>query len=273
MKSTNRIDTTFAGLRPANKSALVPFFVAGDPDLGTTLEIMRAAADSGADMIELGVPFSDPTSDGPVLQNSSEIALAAGASLPRALDMVAKFRSTHQTPVILYGYFNPIFRYRPEVFARDAQQAGVDGVLVVDLPPEECKELVTWTKPNGIHFVFLLAPTTGPERTKMILKQASGFVYYVSLTGVTGVKTVQPEAIRATVEGLRTQTKVPIGVGFGISTKEQARATAAFADAVVVGSALMRKVDEFRATSRIVSEVAAMIGDLKEGILAARAGG
>src|SRR6266478_2310492 len=177
----NRIDATFQALRAKRQAALVPFLIAGDPDLGTTRELMRVAAESGADLLELGVPFSDPTADGPLLQRSAEIGLRAGASLQRALELVAEFRCESQLPIVLYGYYNPIFHYGPERFAADARQAGVDGILVVDLPPEDAEELLTWTRPAGIHFTFLLAPTSGPDRVRKVLKHASGFVYYVSV--------------------------------------------------------------------------------------------
>lgn len=266
----NRIDRTFAELRRSNQSALVPYITVGDPDMATTLEIVEALADSGADLIELGVPFSDPTSDGPALQRSAEIALRAGASLPRTLEMVAAFRARSQVPIVLYGYYNPIFRYGPERFARDAKQAGVDGVLVVDLPPEEVHELTMWTKPQGLHFVFLLAPTSGEDRIAKVLRLASGFIYYVSLTGVTGVQSVRPENVQPVVEAIQAQTSVPVGVGFGISTPEQARAVAAFADATVVGTAIMRQVDTHRGSDALVSRVATFVSDLKAGVASAR---
>jgi len=262
----NRIDETFGALRARQRAALIPFLTAGDPDMETTRELMRAAADSGADLLELGVPFSDPTADGPVLQRASEIGLRAGASLSRALELVADFRSASQLPVILYGYYNPIFHYGPERFAADARQAGVDGLLVVDLPPEQAQELLVWTRPAGIHFIFLLAPTSGPGRIRKVVRHASGFVYYVSVTGVTGVRPMLADAVRPAVQRLRQSTSLPIGVGFGITTAEQAAAVAAFADAAVVGSAIMRLVDEHRGSTKVVAEVGAFIRRLKEGM-------
>ena len=262
----NRIDRTFAALRARHASALIPFLTAGDPDLETTRELMRVAADSGADLLELGVPFSDPSADGPMLQRSAEIALRAGASLPRVLEIVSDFRRESDVPVILYGYYNPIFHYGPERFAADARRAGVDGVLVVDLPPEEADELLKWTRPADVHLIFLLAPTSGPDRVRAVLKHARGFVYYVSVTGVTGVRPMQVEAVRPAVERLRRATQLPIGVGFGISTPEQAGAVAEFADAAVVGSAIMRVVDAHRGSASLVAEVGAFIRHLKEGM-------
>lgn len=265
----NRIDQTFQALRQRQQAALIPFLTAGDPDLETTRELMRAAADNGADLLELGVPFSDPTADGPVLQRSLEIGVQAGASLPRVLALVSDFRRESQVPVILYGYYNPIFRYGVERFAVDAQKAGVDGILVVDLPPEEVGELLPHLRKAGIHFIFLLAPTSGPDRVRKVLRHASGFVYYVSVTGVTGVRPIVPESVRPVIERLRQSTTLPIGVGFGISTPEQAAAVATFADAVVVGSAIMRLVDKHRGGSS-VTEVGAFIRLLKDAVRAAR---
>jgi tryptophan synthase alpha chain len=262
----NRIDKTFRALRARHEPALIPFLTAGDPDMDTTRELMRVAADSGADLLELGVPFSDPTADGPVLQRSAEIGLKAGSSLPRVLELVSHFRQASQLPVILYGYYNPIFHYGPERFAADARQAGVDGVLVVDLPPEEVVELLTWTRAAGIHFIFLLTPTSGPDRVRKVLRYASGFLYYVSVTGVTGVRPMVVDEVRPAVQRLRAASDLPIGVGFGISTPEQAAAVTAFADAAVVGSAVMRIVDAHRGSSRLVPEVGAFIRHLKDGM-------
>jgi tryptophan synthase alpha chain len=262
----NRIDATFRLLRARRQAALIPFLTAGDPDMGTTRDLLRAAAESGADLLEVGVPFSDPTADGPVLQRSLEIGLRAGASLGRVLELVADFRRESDVPVILYGYYNPIFHYGPQRFAAAARQAGVDGLLVVDLPPEDADELLMWTKPEGVHFIFLLAPTSGPERVRTIVRLARGFIYYVSVTGVTGVRPMLVESVRPAVQRLRQATDLPIGVGFGITTPEQAAAVAEFADAAVVGSAIMRVVDQHRGTPRVVPEVAAFIRRLKDGM-------
>ena len=262
----NRIDHTFRALRRARRAALIPFLTAGDPDLEVTRELMRVAVDSGADLLELCVPFSDPTADGPVLQRSLEVGLRAGASLPRVLELVADFRRASDVPVVLYGYYNPIFHYGPQRFAADARQAGVDGLLVVDLPPEDAEELLAWTRPAGLHFIFLLAPTSGPDRVRKVLQHASGFIYYVSVTGVTGVRPMVTETVRPVVQRLRQLTKLPIGVGFGISTPEQAAAVAEFADAAVVGSAIMRVVDAHRGSATMISEVGAFIRRLKDGM-------
>ncbi len=267
----NRIDQTFRALRERHDAALIPFFTAGDPDLDTTAELMRVAAENGADLIELGVPFSDPTADGPVLQHSADVALRAGASLPRVLELVSEFRRESQLPIILYGYFNPILHYGLERFARDAATAGIDGVLVVDLPPEEVQELLPHLERAGIHFIFLLAPTSGPDRVRKVLRHAHGFLYYVSVTGVTGVQPMLAESVRPVVERLRQSTSLPIGVGFGISTPEQAAAVSAFADAVVLGSAIMRIVDGSADRGATVSAVGAFIRRLKDAMRACRA--
>jgi tryptophan synthase alpha chain len=265
----NRIDQTFRALRDRGDAALIPFLTAGDPDLDTTRELMRVAVESGADLLELGVPFSDPTADGPVLQHSLEIGLRAGASLPRVMELVSDFRRASGIPVVLYGYFNPILHYEVKRFAADAHQAGVDGVLVVDLPPEEVGELLPHLRADGIHFIFLLAPTSGPDRVRKVLRHASGFIYYVSVTGVTGVRPMQAAAVRPVIEQLRRSTALPIGVGFGISTPEQAAAVAEFADAAVVGSAIMRIVDAHPGGAGVAA-VGAFIRQLKEAMRAAR---
>jgi tryptophan synthase alpha chain len=259
----NRIDQTFRALRDRGTAALIPFLTAGDPDLDTTRELMRVAVDNGADLLELGVPFSDPTADGPILQHSLDIGLRAGASLPRVLEVVSHFRRASQVPIILYGYFNPILHYGLGRFAADARTAGVDGVLVVDLPPEEVGELLPHLRAAGIHFIFLLAPTSGEDRIRKVLRHASGFIYYVSVTGVTGARPMQPDAVRPVVERLRQSTSLPIGVGFGISTPEQAAAVAEFADAAVVGSAIMRIVAAHRGRAS-VPEVGVFIRQLKD---------
>lgn len=263
----NRIDQTFRALRERHSAALIPFLTAGDPDLETTRELMRVVAENGADLLELGVPFSDPTADGPVLQHSSEIGLRAGTSLPRVLELVSDFRRASQLPIILYGYFNPILHYGLQKFAADARRAGIDGMLVVDLPPEEAGELLPHLRKVGIHFIFLLAPTSGPDRVRKVLRHASGFIYYVSVTGVTGVRPMLPETVRPVVQRLRHSTELPIGVGFGISTPEQAAAIAEFADAAVVGSAIMRIVDA-HPTREGVTEVGAFVRRLKEAMQA-----
>lgn len=264
----SRITTTFERLRSGNRAALVPFLMAGDPDLGVTRELVRAAVRNGADLIELGVPFSDPTADGPVLQRSATRALKRGASLPRVLELVTDLRKETDVPIVLFGYFNPIFRYGTKRLARDARQAGVDALLVVDLPPEESGELWEPARAEGLDQIFLLAPTSDRGRVSAVLERASGFVYYVSMTGVTGVKAIAPTDVRPQVEKLRKRCKLPIGVGFGISSAQQATAVAAFADAVIVGSAMMRVVEECGSAIDLPEKLGAFVRELKDAMVA-----
>ncbi len=268
----NRIDRVFVRLREQGEAAFVPFLTLGDPSVDATRRLLRVVDEAGADLIELGVPFSDPTADGPVLQRSLHIGLQSGATLPAAFDVVAEFRRISQTPIVLYGYYNPIFHYGPAAFARDAAAAGVDGILVVDLPPEEADELLQCTEPAGIHFVCLLAPTSGPDRVQLVLSRAAGFIYYVSVTGVTGAKPIQPAEVRPVVQRLRAETDLPVGVGFGIATTEQAAAVAEFADAVVVGSALMRLVDQHRDRADLEQVVGEFVRSLKTAVAGASRG-
>jgi tryptophan synthase alpha chain len=258
-----RIAERFAALKQRGEAALIPFLMAGDPDLGVTKELVRAAAASGADLIELGVPFSDPTADGPVLQRSAYRALQRGASLPRILELVSDLRPELELPVILFGYYNPFFRYGPEALSRDARKAGVDGLLVVDLPPEECEELWRPARKAGLDLIFLLAPTSDAARVRAVLRRASGFVYYVSMTGVTGSRPIAPTDVRPAVQWVRPQCQLPIGVGFGITSGAEAAAVAAFADAVIVGTSVMRLVEESDGAADVVAKVGTFVRELK----------
>lgn len=235
----NRIDEKFSELRRRGETALIPFVTAGDPDIETTLEILRVLGRSGADCVELGVPFSDPMADGPTIQRASERALKRGASLPRILEMVREFRRRSEMPLILFGYYNPFFRYGLRRFTREARAAGVDGVLCVDLPPEESGDLRYWANAQGLDTIFLLAPTSDAERIRLVARKGQGFVYYVSVTGVTGARKRFEDHLNTQVARVRRYTSLPIGVGFGISTPQQAAWIASFADAAVVGSALI----------------------------------
>jgi len=261
-----RISRAFDDLKAAGQPALVPFIMAGDPDLGVTRELVLAAVRNGADLIELGVPFSDPTADGPVLQRSATRALARGTSLPRVLELVAELRHDTEVPIVLFGYYNPVFRYGTARLARDARQAGADALLVVDLPPEESPELWEPLRAEGLDQIFLLAPTSDRSRVSAVLERASGFVYYVSMTGVTGAKAIAPTDVRPEVEKLRKRCKLPIGVGFGISSGAQAAAVAAFADAVVVGSAMMRVVEENGNAAGLPDKLGGFVAELKRAI-------
>jgi tryptophan synthase alpha chain len=270
--STNRIRATFSALAKRREAALVPFIMAGDPDLEVTGALLRAAAEQGADLIELGVPFSDPTADGPVIQRSGQRALARGTSLRQILELVAELRrGGFETPIVLFGYYNPVFHYGPERLAADAARAGADGLLVVDLPPEEADELWKPARAAGLELIFLLAPTSDTARVKAVLRKAGGFVYFVSMTGVTGSRAIDPADVQGMVEALRPRCRLPIGVGFGISTPEQAAEVAGYADAVVVGSAIIRLVEVEAGSPGLVRSVGAFVGALKDATRGARA--
>lgn len=260
---TDRIGATFARLRAAGRAGFVPFIMAGDPDLETTLELLRAAARAGADLIELGVPFSDPMADGPGLQRSAERALARGTALPGVLEIVARFRVESDVPVILFGYANPFVHYGPERLARDARASGADGLLCVDMPPEEADDLQPALDAEGLAMIFLLAPTSDAKRRARVFARARGFVYYVSITGVTGAAAPDQGEVAEMVRTVQRETPLPVGVGFGIRTPEQAAATARVADAVVVGTAVMRLVEEHpgRALLPAAAEFFARIAD------------
>lgn len=240
----SRIQTTFAALKEAGRSALIPYIAAGDPHPGVTVEMLHGMADAGADIIELGIPFSDPMVDGPVIQRAAERALEHHVSLTMVLTMVSEFRKTNDhTPIILMGYVNPVERYGYERFAKDAVAAGVDGVITVDLPPNPMNETVTLFKAAGLDPIFLIAPTTKEERIKEICTAASGFVYYVSLKGVTGAAGIDVAAVSERLALIRNYTDLPLGVGFGISDGESAAKVGKVADAVIVGSAMIKRME------------------------------
>jgi tryptophan synthase alpha chain len=238
-----RIGRRFAALRAERRGGLVAFVTAGDPDAEVGLDILRRLPGAGADLIELGMPFSDPMADGPSIQRSSQRALAAGQTLKKTIAMVEAFRRDDaETPVILMGYFNPIYVYGAQAFVDDAAAAGVDGLILVDLPPEEAEELCLPARRAGLDFISLCAPTTDEARLGPVLARASGFVYYVSITGITGTGSAALANVEAAVARLRRHTELPIAVGFGIRTPAQAAEIAAVADAAVVGSALVEAV-------------------------------
>jgi tryptophan synthase alpha chain len=259
----NRIDAKFAELDRQKRTALIPFVEAGDPDLATTFAIVRMLEKNGADLIELGVPFSDPMADGPTIQRSSERALKAGATLPRVLELVRKLRKKTEIPIVLFGYYNPIFHYGARRLAKDAKNAGVDGVLCVDLPPEESAELKTYLDKEELDLIFLLAPTSDEERIRRVARQGKGFVYYVSVTGVTGARSTVEDQLPSQVERIRRYTSLPVGVGFGISTPDQAAWIASFADAAVVGSALISVIERERKKSLKAEKAGRFVAGLK----------
>jgi tryptophan synthase alpha chain len=238
----------FADLRARRAAALIPYFTAGDPDLSVTRDLVRAAVAEGADAIEIGVPFSDPMADGPVLQRSAIRALAAGTTLTRVLELVGELRRETDVPIVLFGYYNPYFRYGVEAIARDAAAVGADALLCVDLPPEESGELRLAATAAGLDMISLLAPTTPPARIRMIARASSGFLYFVSVLGVTGARTSLPPELPQWIAQVRRCTALPVGVGFGVSAPEQAAWIAGIADAVIVGSALARLIEEGEAS-------------------------
>ena len=266
----SRITATLAALKAQGRKALIPYVTAGDPFADATPEIMHALADGGADIIELGVPFSDPMADGPVIQKASERALARGIGATQVLDMVRAFRKSNtRTPVVLMGYANPVERYDQRHgagrFITDAAEAGVDGLLVVDYPPEECEVFAAQLKAVGLDLIFLLAPTSTEQRMKQVGRIASGYVYYVSLKGVTGAGHLDTAAVAQMVPKIRAHVSVPVGVGFGIRDAATARAVAQVADAVVIGSRLIQILETetrhnaARAARRFMAEIRAAL--------------
>lgn len=271
-----RIARRFAACQAAGRAGLVTFITAGDPDPQTSFALLAGLPGAGADLIELGMPFTDPMADGPAIQAAGLRALKAGATLRRTLDLVRRFRAGDaETPVILMGYYNPIHRYGVAAFLADARAAGVDGLIVVDLPPEEDEELRLPAVEAGISLIRLAAPTTDDARLQVVLTHSSGFVYYVSITGITGTASAAEEAIAAAVARLRRRTTLPIAVGFGIRTPAQAAAVARVADAVVVGSAIVSRIaanlDESGAPRPgLVADVLGLVRELAEGVHGAR---
>ena len=259
-----RIEEKFASLRARKEKALIVYITAGDPSLEVTKKLVLASEKSGADIIEIGVPFSDPTADGPVIQAASQRALKSGTTLEGVLKMVAEIRKTSEIPIVLFGYFNPIVSYGVKKFAHAARNAGVDGVLVVDLPFEEAKELRDYTDAAGLDFISLIAPTTDKARQKMIAAKASGFLYYISITGITGTAVPNIDNIKIEVEKIRKVTKLPIAVGFGISKPQQAKEIGRFADGVVIGSAVVRLIDENKNNRDLIEIVSDYIINIKK---------
>ncbi|QQX92192.1 tryptophan synthase subunit alpha [Gluconobacter sphaericus] len=256
----SRIQTRFAALKKEGRGALIPYLQACDPDYDTSLELLRAMPAAGADLIEIGVPFSDPSADGPTIQAAALRGLKAGATLGRVLEMVRAFReSDSETPIVLMGYLNPIDSYGPAEFCFDAAQAGVDGIIVVDMPAEEADLLDAHAREAGLDIISLVAPTTSNSRLFHVLRDASGFVYYVSITGITGTNSASAEDLEQALPRIREATDLPVAVGFGISTPEQARTASRIGDAAVVASALIKTMastlENDQATDRTVPAV------------------
>lgn len=238
-----RIDKKFKELSSTGGSALVFYVTAGDPSLEMTRKIVLELERAGADMIEIGVPFSDPMADGPTIQLASERSLAGGTTLSGVVDLVAEIRKYSQIPIVIFGYYNPFFRYGLERFSRDIKKAGADGVLVVDLPPDEADEFIEHITENELNMIFLLAPNSTDERIDTVSRVASGFVYLVSVTGVTGARPDQDYSLEKLTIKIRDKTELPVGIGFGVSSPEQARRISAYSDAVIIGSALVRIIE------------------------------
>jgi len=273
---STRIDKRFAALKKEGRAALVTFIMAGDPEYDTSLAIAKALPKAGADIIELGMPFTDPMADGPAIQAAGLRALKAGQRMTRTLSLVRDFRKDDdQTPIILMGYYNPIYIYGNERFLADAKAAGVDGLIIVDLPPEEDEELCLPALKAGLNFIRLATPTTDDKRLPKVLTNTSGFVYYVSVTGVTGTAAPDTSKVTGAVARIKRHTRLPVAVGFGVKTAEQARAIAEGADGVVVGSALVdamfKSLDKTgKASAGTVNAVTQLVSALAQGVRSAR---
>jgi tryptophan synthase alpha chain len=273
---TTRIDQRFSELRHEGRAALVTFLMCGDPDLATSLELIRALPEAGADVIEIGMPFTDPMADGPSVQAAGLRALKAGGTMVRTLEVVRAFRAGNdRTPIVLMGYYNPIYVYGVERFLADAKAAGVDGLIVVDLPPEEDAELCIPALEAGLNFIRLATPTTDERRLPKVLTNTSGFVYYVSITGVTGAATPDYSKVSQAVQRIKAHTDLPVAVGFGVKNAQSAQSIAAHADGVVVGSALIDALKgsldaDGRATAGTVSAVTSLVSEIAGGVRAAR---
>lgn len=271
MSGVSRLERRFAALKQAGRGGLVTFLTAGDPDPETSLALVKGLPAAGADVIELGMPFSDPMADGPAIQASSLRALNAGMTLAGTLDLAAAFREEDQdTPLVLMGYYNPIYHMGVERFLARAVEAGIDGLIIVDLPPEEDDELCQPAIDAGVHWIRLATPTTDDVRLPVVLRHTSGFIYYVSIMGITGTKSASREAVQAAVSRLKRHSDLPVAVGFGIKTAENVAETVSVADAAVVGSALVDRMcanmdGENRATERLVPEALAFVRELAKG--------
>jgi tryptophan synthase alpha chain len=259
-----RLDETFTRLRARGERALVAYVMAGDPSLSETARLVVEAERRGADVIELGVPFSDPLADGPVIQRAGTRALAAGTTLPRVLEMVSTVRGQVRLPLVLMTYYNPVLAFGLKSFARTAADAGADGVILPDLPYEECEPLRAETEPAGLDMIQMVAPTSTPARVKALARLSRGFIYVVSLTGITGARRELPKDLDAQIRTLRLVTTKPLCVGFGVSTPEQAATVGAIADGVAVGSAIVRTIEQHAGTNALVEKFGDFIAGLKK---------
>jgi tryptophan synthase alpha chain len=259
----SRIQRTFEKLRQQRKKALIPYIMAGDPDLSTTQSLVLELEKNGADMIELGVPFSDPLADGPVIQKASERALRNKTSLRDVMDLVRTLRKQTQVPLVLMTYYNPIYKYGEERFSQNAVASGVDGVIIPDLPPEEAGQLLPISYRLGLDTIFLLAPTSTPDRIRRVSESSRGFIYYVSLTGITGAAMGSSVEIKKKIQEIRRISAQPVAVGFGISTPDQAAQVAQWADGVIVGSALVKLVESHLQDPRLIKTVSGFLRELR----------
>ncbi len=267
-----RIDRHFKALKEQGRSGLGVFITAGDPDYDTSLEILKGLPAAGADMIEFGMPFSDPMADGPAIQVASQRSLAGGQNMKKTLAMVSEFRKNNDTtPIVLMGYYNPIHSYGVDAFLRDAVDAGVDGLIIVDLPPEEETELALPAIAAGINFIYLAAPTTSDDRLPRVLEHASGFIYYVSITGITGTASTTAAQIKPNIDRIRAHTDIPVAIGFGIRTAENVADFATIADAAIVGTAVVNVIadnlDENKCVKDgLVEKVLTLVSELAQGL-------
>ena len=262
----NRIDVTFKDLRKNGKKAFIAYLTCGDPDLKTTAECIKVISNNGADIIELGVPFSDPLADGPTIQVASQRALKNNVSLAAIIKMVSKIRSKIDTPLVLMTYYNPVFHYDIRNFVRDAKKAGVDGVIIPDLPPEEASQIEMFARKLELATIYFASPTSSEQRKKIAISHSRGFIYYVSTTGVTGKRTNLPDSIKKDVKNLQKITSKPICVGFGISTPAQAKKIASFADGIIVGSAIVEKIDTAKSKREMIKSLGTFIKQMAKAV-------
>jgi tryptophan synthase alpha chain len=259
----SRISSVFEKLKLKKEKALIPFITAGDPDADTTDQLLKCLVENGADIIELGVPFSDPMADGPTIQAASQRALSNSFSMQTIFNHVKKMRTYSETPIILFGYYNPFLHYGIDKLCKDAKNAGADAFLIVDLPPEEASEIKKSADDNGIDMIFLLAPTSTADRIKLIANKASGFIYFVSVTGVTGARSSLDTSLSSYIDKIRKFTDLPVGIGFGISSPEHVREVVEYSDAVIVGSAIIKIIEKYSTGPDLISKVGDFVHKLK----------